>query len=914
MSYTEVLNSHKNLFSTNSSIKATLNHMKKLLFSLCLLLSTSATLFAQEPPETDSDKDTEPTEKPERVIPKIGKITGIVLDSASGSALEFATISIYTQKDSNLVGGQITDSKGRFEISDLPLGRHRVVINYMGYVTKTMALGIRPQNATKEYGKIYLAPSPTMLDVAEVTAERQVFQMGLDKKVFNVDKTNLGDSENATEVLRNTPTVEVDFDGGVKIRGSAVQVYINGKPTGLTGDSQAEILDQLPANSIKSVELITNPSAKYDPEGEAGIINIVLKKNVLEGFTGSVNASVGTSTWVPFRRYRGGLSLNFRNNKINFFSNFSYNYSENYSRSYLYRSNYLTDTAYHTNQVSERQRNRNGGMARVGFDYYFDDFNTLTVAARVRPGAGGNTGGVQYDYFDQNKDMSSFSQRNTLGDNSRMNMTYNVIYSKIFRQKKEEENDSMSVRRDNSQEANDGERRPHRGGGGGRAAGRSGTMGDKQELVVDLQYTYNNGNNGNEFEEQQYNADGSEMNNMPLLQNTLNGQLMHQGTMMIDYTHPLKKSMKIEAGYKGNIRWLSEDFNSSTYNYAAMQFADDVNLSNEFDYQEQVHAAYGTFTQKIKKFSYKLGLRLEQTLSNSELINTGETFQNNYFSFFPSASGQLEMKNNQSVRIGYSRRINRPSTWQLNPFTKFDDRLNLRYGNPFLQPQYTNSFELSYAKYWKEGHTFMLTGFYRYNTNLMERLTTVDNEGVSRSTFYNFSESHVMGGELVSRVTATKWLTFGVNGSVYHSRQDASNVNDAYVVNAIGGNVNANVNFVFKFGMRISLYAWYSLPTFVQQGFTGGYAWNSVSISQKVLKNKGTITLSVQNPILGGQYSYLSEDVNFYQEGKSQWESPVFELRFSYRFGKVTVKDGRSKNAGRLNGGGESDGESQIGG
>ncbi|MCH2023596.1 MAG: TonB-dependent receptor family protein [Saprospiraceae bacterium] len=878
----------------------------KMLFSLFLIVAISFTVVAQYPGGRGGGRDG-------RVVPKIGKISGIVYDSISKKPLEFAMVSVYKMRDSSLVGGIITDRKGRFEIEKLPLGRHRVEISYLGYRTISLPLGLPPFEPTKDYGKLFIAPTLATLKIAEVTAEKAVFQLGLDKKIFNVDKTNLGDSENATEVLRNTPTVEVDFDGNVKIRGSAVQVYINGKPTGLTGDSQAEILDQLPANTIKTVELITNPSAKYDPEGESGIINIVLKKNVLEGFTGSANISVGTSTWHPFRRYRGGLSLNFRNNKINIFSNFSYSYKESLSKNDNYRSTYLPSDTSFLEQFNNSTRIRNGGMARIGMDYYFDDYNTLTLAARIRPSGGGNRTDVEYNFMDANKIKTDISERLNNGIHNRFSMTYNLIYAKVFKQKHKDKKGNVGTRRDNSADSG-GNRKSWRGYGDGRAAGRSGTMGDKQELVIDLQYSTNDNDKNEFFVEQLYNPDWSIQNANPDSQIIVSDNNMHQGTVRIDYTHPFSKKLKIELGYKGNIRWLGNNLNAKSFDFTQQQMLNDTGRTNNFEFLEQVHALYITFAHQIGKFRYKLGVRAEYTMANSHLVYpTDSTFVNNYPSIFPTVHLSYELPKNQQMQLGFSRRISRPSTWSLNPFPNYSDPLNLRYGNPFLMPQYTNSVELSYVNYWKGGNTFMLTGFYRYNTDLMENLRILRPDGVTEVTPYNFNSSHVFGGEIVTRFSPLKWLNFGVTGSVFQNMQDGSNVGDRYVVNAINANANIYVNLTFDFGMRIALYAWYSFPKYVAQGTTSGYTWNSLSISQKVLKNKGTITFSLQNPILGGMYSFETFDRNFSQSGMRQWESPVFELRFSYRFGKVNVRDGRSKNAGRLNGGMDS-GESTRGG
>jgi outer membrane receptor protein involved in Fe transport len=390
---------------------------------------------------------------------------------------------------------------------------------------------------------------------------------------------------------------------------------------------------------------------------------------------------------------------------------------------------------------------------------------------------------------------------------------------------------------------------------------------------------------------------------------------MHQGTVRIDYTHPLNPKLKIETGYKGNIRWMGNKLSAQNYDYNLSQMVNDTNRSNNFEFLEQVHAVYFTFAHKIGKLRYKLGLRGEYTFANSRLVSPNDsTFINNYPSIFPTVNVSYELPKNQQLQFGFSRRITRPSTWSLNPFPSYSDPLNLRYGNPFLMPQYSNSAEISYVNYWKGGNTFMLTGFYRYNTDLTEKLRFLRDDGVTEVTPYNFNSSHVFGGEIVTRFSPTKWFSFGVTGSVYQSLQDGSNIDDRYQINALAGNANVYMNFNFKFGMRIALYAWYSIPKIVAQGSTSGFTWNSFSISQKVFKNKGTVTLSVQNPILGGRYSFETIERNFSQIGRREWESPVFELRFSYRFGKVNVRDSRSKNAGRLNNGGDSGDGSSKGG
>lgn len=874
----------------------------KLLTILLLLLSISIVSYAQHPQKGNGDGKKGGKGDRWKQMPKVGKVIGTIIDSISNKPLEFATISVYHMRDSSMVGGAISNPKGKFEIMELPIGRLVVKVSYMGYKSKVAGrITVRPDNPLHDLGKIILAPTQAVLETAEVTAEKQVFQLGLDKKIFNVDKTDLGLSENATEVLRNVPTVDVDMDGNVKIRGSAVQVYINGKPTGLTGDSQAEIMDQLPANTIKSVELITSPSAKYDPEGESGIINIVLKKNVLEGFTGSVNGSIGT----VFNKFDAGLSLNYRNNKLNVFSNFSYKYNDRWGRGSSYRKNMFSDTTYFVDQNSDGNRIRKGFFGRIGMDWYIDDYNTLTAAARIRPSDGGKTNLNEYKYLNSLENLMSSEKRHTDGDQTRLNMTYNLIYAHTFK-KKEKKIDSQNS--DRLKNEHKGRWHGHHGGGGTKDGG-FGSMGNSQELVLDIQYTKSDRTNLEEYYQELFDNGGNLIDARLDSQYTDSRTYQHNGTLQLDYTHPFSPNHKLETGYKGTIRSIQQGINSESLDSMG-RMVSDLDINNDFLFGEQIHAVYGTYAQKIDKFSYKLGIRLEYTLSNSELFTTNQTFKNNYFSYFPSLHLSYELPKNQQLQLGFSRRIQRPSIWALNPFAEYSDPLNLRRGNPFLMPQYSNAIELTYANYFKM-NTIMVSAFYRYNTDLMERVKTVDTEGIATSTYANFSNSHVYGGELILRFQPYKWWNFGGSASVFQQFQDGTNIDKTFKVNAISGNANINTSFQFKFGMRIYLMANFSLPTKTVQGWTSGYAWTSASISQRLLKNKINITISVQNPVLGGFYSFNAAGANFTQTSEHRWEAPIGYLKISYRFGKVNVRDNRKSRASHLgNGGG--DGEEPI--
>lgn len=815
----------------------------------------------------------------------IGTINGVIQDSMTKEALEFATVSVY--QGEALKGGGITDEKGRFKIEDLAFGSYSVKLDFMGYTAKLIEdVKISDKKITKNLGKVGLSNTASTIDAAEVIAERAAFQLGLDKKVFDVEKAGLGQSENATEVLRQTPTVEVDPDGNVKIRGSSVQVFINGKPTGLTGESQADILEQLPANNIKSIELITAPSAKFDPEGESGIINIVMKRNFLEGFTGNVTASVGT--WL--NKYRADLGLNYRNRWVNVFSSFGYNYNERWSRGSVYRETYLADSSYAIDQISGGMRGGHRLSGRIAAEFTINKRNSLTLSANLGGGTRDRRDSIIYDFLDENNQMSQYDERYSYENGTRQNNSYSLSYRLEFPKaqwpfkKKEEEIKKTS-----------------KGGSGGYGGGG---FGERHELQIDVQFAQNYRSSQDSFNQQSFFPNPS-IDLAPSIQRTITNDYRPDGLLRIDYTRPYGKDLKFEMGYKGTLRSNRKNFFSETFNNNDNTFEDDTNLNNDFQYSEQIHAAYMTISQKIKKFSYKLGFRYEQTFTDAELITTNENFKNDYPGFFPTLNMSYSFNPLNQLQFSFNRRINRPKSWATNPFPSYSDPLNLRYGNPFLLPAFTNAVELGYANYSKAG-SFVASAFYRHNTGLYYRIRTVREDGVSETTYQNLNTNTNYGIELTGRYKIVKWWTVSGSFSAFQQIQDATNIDDSYLATTITGNASLNMRFSFPKNFNINLNFWSSLPEKNAQGTNLGYQHSGLNISKGFAKNKGTIALNARNPILGGRWISTSFGDNFYADSAYFWEAPVVYLRVSYRFGKMNARD-RMRSGGYGGGGGFGD-------
>jgi iron complex outermembrane receptor protein len=812
----------------------------------------------------------------------IGTINGVVQDSISEKPLEFATVSIY--QGEALKAGGMTDEKGKFKVEDLPFGNYKVKVDFMGYDAKIIAdVKLTDKKITQNLGKIGLSNAAALVDAAEVVADRAAFQLALDKKVFDVEKAGLSQSENATEVLRQTPTVEVDPDGNVKIRGSAVQVYINGKPTGLTGESQADILEQLPANNIKSIELITAPSARFDPEGESGIINIVMKRNFLEGFTGNVTGSVGT--W--FNKYRADLGLNYRNRWVNVFSSFGYNYNDRWSRGSVYRETTQADSSFTIDQTSGGNRFGYRLSGRIGAEFTLNKRNSLTLSANFGGGSRNRRDSINYNFLDENDQLSNFDERNSYENGMRQNNSYSLTYRLEFPKaqwpfkKKEEEG-----------------KKPKRGGYGG------GGFGERHELQIDLQFSQNTRFSQDSFHQQSY-LPSSAAVGPAAIQRTITNDYRPDGMIRIDYTRPYGKDFKFEMGYKGTLRSNRKDFFSETFNPNDNSFEEDTNLNNDFQYTEQIHAAYVTIGQKIKKFSYKLGFRFEQTFTDAELFTTNEVFKNDYPGFFPTLNMSYSFNPLNQLQFSFNRRINRPGAWATNPFPSFSDPLNLRYGNPFLLPAFSNAVELGYANYSKAG-SFVASAFYRYNTGLFERIRSVREDGVSETTFQNLNTNTNYGIELTGRYKIFKWWTLTASFSGFQQIQDATNINDDYIATTITGNASLNMMFTLPKNFNINLNFWSSLPEKEAQGTNRGYQHSGINISKGFANNKGTIALNARNPILGGRWISYSFGDNFEADSAYFWEAPIVYLRVSYRFGKMNARD-RMRRGGY--GGGFGDGD-----
>ncbi|MEM6725962.1 MAG: outer membrane beta-barrel protein, partial [Bacteroidota bacterium] len=562
----------------------------------------------------------------QRTAMTIGKIYGQVIDSTNLAPVEFATVSIIRLRNDSIISGAITNKKGQFQVDNLPMGIFRVEVDFIGYKKQIIKrVPIIMNRLEQDLGKIHLAEASTDLQVAEVTAERPFMTNAIDRKIFNVESIITAEGGSATELLENIPSVEVDIDGNVSLRGSGnVNILIDGKPSGLTGASRTAILEQIPANTISSIEVITNPSAKFDPDGMAGIINIVLKKNQKAGYNGTVSLGVGTQG-----QYNASVSLNMRTSKYNVYGMYGLRIGNFNTTSTTFRNNFFSDDLAFLLQSQDGRRGRNSHLVRGGVDFYLTPKTTFSLGG-------------------------TYSYRN--GDSEGLLIT------------EEQNSDQLTQRyytRDNFNE------RP----GGSydvRATLQKKFAKEKQELILDVNFSDGvNDRVGQYFETETF-ADGVLLPTPDILetQDQNNGSTRIT-TLQADYVHPLDKRSRLETGLKTILRDLDSDFAFETFDPIADAFVIDETQSNNFNYSEQIHAAYVTYAREVGKFSFQAGLRAEQAFTESILVTTGEVFENDYFSLFPTLHTAYELPKDQEVMFSYSRRINRPSVRSLNPFTNF---------------------------------------------------------------------------------------------------------------------------------------------------------------------------------------------------------------------------------------------------
>lgn len=785
--------------------------MKKLLL-LTLLLGVNSVLLAQK-----------------------SKISGFVLDSTANKPVEFATVAL--MKDNKPVDGTTADERGKFTLSKASRGVYQIKITFVGYQDKLIN-NVKLEDEDLDLGVIRISQTAQQLQEVTVVEQKALFEEKPDRLVYNAEKDITIKGGNAGDVLRKIPSIAVDMDGNVELRGSAnIKVLINNKPSNLMARSIADVLKQIPADDIKQIEVITSPSAKYDAEGTAGIINIITKKNSIQGVNGNADLSVGR--WND--RLNG--SVNYRQKAIGISARGGFNRWRNQGGN---ESNRVTNVEGVTSsllQTTSFKGDGENGYGTISADWDIDSLNRVSASLNLYDGKNAmnfdylndySTQGVTNQYFTRNLYRIYDWQGNTL----------NLDYTKTFKKPRREFNVL--------------------------------TMFSK------------------EGEDSFYNLDQANANKViNYREKSTNYSANYEGTIQLDFTNPLDSVSTMEIGVKSIFRNVSSDYQVSNAIDGSTNFEDVPALANVFEYAQQVASSYLTYSRTSKnKWGINAGVRYEHTFINAEFLAGKVPFSSNYGNIIPNISLSRSLPKNQKLKISYTQRIQRPMLWYLNPYVNASEPLMTYSGNPYLKPELTHSAEINYNVYIKE--TSINTSlFMRTTNNAIERIRTFDQEGVATLAFQNIAQNTSYGMTLSGN---TKIKKFTANGAVnvYYNilnspALQAKNENLMY-------RLNLNSSYDFGKGFKAQFFGFFNSPRVMLQGKVSGFAYYNVAFQKEVMKKKATIGLGFDN-FLAPYFTQSSEFTGptFAQTGKSRYYNQGWRLSFSYQFGKMTSQPQRSK-------------------
>lgn len=795
----------------------------KLLYILCLSIFTTMVSYSQ--------------------APKIGQLKGNIVDIEEKQPISYATITLKQVADSVLVTGGLSVENGSFLIEEIPFGEFLIEVSFIGYDTKYYGpLSFNREKYIHDIGALELGIDSNALEGVIVETDAPAVRYEVDKKVYDASKIKAAEGGTAKDVLEQIPSVTLSSDQSIQLRGSGdVRVLINGRPSNF---SMNTILEQIPQKNIKEIEIITNPSAKYDAEGEVGIINIILKNNELQGLTGGINTSWGTEN-----KWNLGGNIAYKINKWNLSTSYNYNrFRDNFFR---YNQRQLVSEP-DINQIGNDQRNfaRAGHFVRLGADYYLDDNNTIFLSGSY------NIGDRVSDSELDAQDM--FTQLFNGTENIPADYyTYNRLNDS------NEDRDGYNVNA-SFQHLFNGDQR--------------------HNILFDINYSDGNEDEINQYSIAQFISESNTLSGFNDSDRNIEDSDNFQ--LSIDYTNPFDSKQKLELGYRSTLENRNESF-LVTYNNIPYEPS-----SGTFDFSQDIHAGYATYEKQVNdKLGIKGGLRAEYTDVSSIAEGGNEaTYEDQYLSFFPSASASYKVTDKLQLTASYSRRVSRPRGRRLNPFANRADQNNIFVGNNQLRPQFTDSYELNFNQFWD---VVSVDGslYHRNLTDQIQYVTTFDESlNVNVVTFENLSQQKVYGSELTFDIKpkSIKWYSLRLSGSYNYSKvtQNDDNIN---INNSEFTLFNTNIRNDFRFpsGWSGQLAANYQSPF---QGYIGDLQamWGiNTSVSKQILDNKGNVFIRANDLFNTFGLNVDIEDEFRTQQVELDWPSQMAFIGFNYNFGNL---------------------------
>lgn len=775
-------------------------------------------------------------------LPSIGHIYGKVVDSKTKESVPFASVAIF-KKDS-VIAGNFTKNNGEFSFENLPYGRFNLKITFLGFKAYQQVIMIIPQNEEQDLGDIQLQVEETLLKTVEVVEEKSAFEMNIDRKVFNVDKNITSRGGTATDVMKNIPSVTMDESGNAQLRQNNATIYVDGRPTNLT-------LDMIPADQIDKVEVITNPSAKFEASATGGIINIVMKSNLKPGYNGVVTGGAGTND-----HYNGMLALNVKQKPIGFSATYSYNTFKNPIHAYNYRTmlnNGSTSGHYDSDNNKVFRNTFNTGTASL--DYYINNRNTLTISQNITKG-----------YFYTREDQSFRTSNATdalLSRGSRItntvidfgNYTTKLHYKKTF---------------------------PKKG----------------KEFSADINYNGGLSQNPSVFTTNTYDGNGTLLPLNPALQNNKGRNENQTYTIQTDYINPVNDSTKLELGLRSSIKQSDQLMEVNRYDHALDLYAIDIDLTNHYLITDIVNAGYINYSMRRKKLSYMLGLRFEESYYKGVLANKNDsTFQYSYptglnnimNALFPGIFISKKIAEKKEIQFNISRKINRPNFRQMMPFIMSSDNKNYSIGNPNLTPEFITMAELNYNQQLTKGN-LLLTLFIRNTQNPLTQYnyTFPADSSIVISTHINGRQSNTIGMDNTFKHTLFKGFEATWNLNLFYSFIDATYKNTT--VSNQGFNYTTKLNLVYRLpqNFSIQLSGNYHSPKVIPQGTSKEQYFADCGVSKEI-KKFITLTFSVSDIFDTKGQGNLTTTDDYIQDYWSRRETRYVKFTAMIRFGKADV-------------------------
>jgi len=778
--------------------------------------------------------------------PAIGRIYGKVVDSRSKS-IEYATVTLLAFGKDSLITGALTQSNGDFSLEKIPFGRYRVRVQFISFKTLIKVVTVTPNTVEQDIGNLALQQDDRELKAATVTATKPTVIMGVDRRIYNVEQDITSRGGTAVDVMKNIPGLTVDADGNVSLRNNSPTIFIDGRPTTMT-------LDQLPSDQIDRVEVITNPSAKYDASASGGIVNVVLKKNSKPGYNGMIGLNTGTNQFDAINKNGVTGNLNIKEGKVNFFISYNLNYNNAKTNGSTLRtnlSNNIPTGQFNQNDVNDASRLFQFG--RIGFDYTVSNRNTLTLSQNIM---GGQFATLDNQNFTQtDASMANLYTGTRVNDqkNSFQNYTSQLLWKHTY---------------------------PKQG----------------KEWSADIDYNMGNNKSTSTFTTNSFDSVNNAFSTNPQLQtNTSSGQ-NRQYTFQFDYINPISDTAKIEFGFKSNYKISQSSLDVEVKNNTTGENEKDAFLSTDYMIYDLTNAAYANYTNMFAGIGYQTGLRFEQTHFTGELTNKNQSFEYYYpngtdniiKALFPSLYLSKKINTNNEFQLNFSRKINRPGWMQIMPFIMFSDKNNYQIGNPTLAPEFNNLMEANYNHIFRIGN-WLSSAYLRYQespiTPYAYRSPTDSN--VLITTFINGTNATSYGWENTLKLSFfSRKLDLSFNANIFYTTIKASTTTGIIENNGTSWNGKAIASYKLPSHFTLQVNGSYEAPRIIVQGKTKEVYSIDLALNKDVTK-KLSFNFTLNDVFNTRRFGSVYTTDYFTQDLTRRRDTRFFKIGLIYRFGEM---------------------------